>query len=237
MEKTKLSFVFTFIFIVFFNSLFAQTKYSLTFYNCTENNIGGINNEIDSAVIKIYDNESNQKIEFKNNKPSRRYSFSTSKSELRIEFENIFRQKIDTILKLSKKNTHYKICEDQFKNYELKTSVEKSIEIKKKWALQYSSMGCFHWDNESILITYKREKVYAIYKTNKKRKQKIRLTQEKINLLILFEKKLKLMNKPKGGCTTSDIYTINSDTEKYKIIDSSCLWNGYFNLKEKLGFQ
>jgi hypothetical protein len=236
MKKIKLYFVFSSIFIGILNSSFAQTKYKLTFYNCAENNIGMINNGIDSAFMTIYDNESNQKIEYKKDRFPGEYYFSTKKSDVRIEIENIFKQKTDTILKLNKKNTEYQICEDKFQDYELKTSVEKSFEIKKKWTLLYSSMGCFHWDKESIELTYKKEKVYATYKVNKKKKQKIILTQEKMNSLILFEKKLKLMDRPKGGCTTSDIYNI-SGVEKYKIDDSSCLWNGYSNLKEKLGFE
>lgn len=45
------------------------------------------------------------------------------------------------------------------------------------------------------------------------------------------------MNRPNAGCTTSDIYNITTDTEKYKIDDNSCLWDGYSHLKKELGFE
>lgn len=237
MEKISFFILFPFIFIGVLSSSFAQTEYKLTFYNCEKNNIGMINNGIDSAVMTIYDNESSQKIEFKKGQFPGEYYFSTSKSDVRIEIENIFKQKIDTILKLNKKETDYQICEDRFKDYELKTSVEKSFETRKKWTLHYSSMGCFHWDNESIELTFKKGKVYATHKVNKKNKHRIIITREKMNSLIFFEKKLKLMNRPNAGCTTSDIYNITTDTEKYKIDDNSCLWDGYSHLKKELGFE
>ncbi len=237
MGKIKLCLTYTIAFIGILNQSFAQTKYKLTFYNCRENTIGRINNGIDSSVMTIYDNQTNQKIDYKKDRFPGEYYFSTEKSDVRIEIENIFKQEVDTILKFNENNTEYKICEDKFQDYELKTSVEKSFENKKKWTLSYSSMGCFHWDKESIELTYKKRKIYAIHKVNKKKKQKIMLSKEKMNSLIVFEKKLMLMNRPNGGCTTSDIYNINSGTENYKIDDSSCLWDGYSYLKEELGFK
>jgi hypothetical protein len=197
-----------------------------------------IHDGINSGVMSIYENDSRKKIEYKKDKWGLgEYYFSTNNSKVRIEIENIFKQKIDTILILNNKNKNYKICEDKFKEYELKTSVEKSIKTKSKWTLSFSSLGCFHQENESIELIHAKGKVFAIHKVNEKKKNKIKLTQTKIKSLILFEKKLKLMHRPDGGCTTSDHYEINYKSEKYEITDSSCLWSGFYNLKKDLNFE
>ena len=172
MKKINLFILIPYIFIGVLNSSFAQNQYKLIFYNCEKNSFGMINNGIDSAILTIYDIESNQKIEYEKDIFPGEYYFSSKESDVRIEIENIFKQKVDTILKLNEKNTEYKICEDKFRDYELKTSVEKSFENQKKWTLSYSSMGCFHWDNESIELNYKKGKIYATHKVNKKEKAK-----------------------------------------------------------------
>lgn len=237
MGKIKLFFLFSYFFIEVINSSFGQTEYKLTFYNCAEDNFGMINNGINYASLNIYDTESNQKIEFRKNRIPGEYYFSTNKSNVKIEIENIFEQIIDTILLLNKNKTDYEICEDRFIDYDLKTSVESSFETRKRWTLLYSSKGCFHSENESIVLTFKKEEIYATHKINENKNQSITINQEKKKSLILFEKKLNLMNRPNAGCTTSVIYNITSGTENYKIVDSSCLWDGFDYLKEELGFE
>ncbi len=230
-------FILCSIFFGIYNSSFAQTKYSLTFYNCKRNHIGMINNGYDSIPVTIYDNDSNQKIEFKKGDLPGDFYFITDKTDVRIETENIFKQKIDTIIKLNKANNEHRICEDKFKDYEFDTSVEKSFKAKEKWILQFFSMGCFHREEESIELVFEKGKAYLILKENREKKQTMILSEARKNELVFFEKKLKLMNRPNAGCTNSDSYKIISNTENYKINDSSCLWFGYNLLKEKLGFK
>jgi len=219
-------FIFCFVFFGVFNLSFAQTKYTLIFYNCKGNHMGMINDGLDSIPIAVYNNDSNQKIELKKEDFPGEYYFLTDKTDIRIETKNIFKQNIDTIIKLNKKETKHKICEDKFRDYELDTSVEKSFKTQKKWILEFSSMGCFHRNRESIELAFEKEKKYIIYKVNKQEKQRLVLNQAKMNSLMFFEKKLKLMNKPDAGCTTSEVYGITSDIEEYRIVDSSCMWFG-----------
>jgi len=236
MNKIIFWFFNTISVIISCNQFYAQAEYKVTFYNCSNDGFSMIHDGINSGVMTIYENDSRKKIEYKKDKWGiGEYHFSTNNSKVRIEIENIFKQKIDTILILNKKNKNYKICEDKFKEYELKTSVEESIKNKNKWTLSFSSIGCFHQEKESIELTHKKGKVFAIHKVNEKKKNKIKLTQTKIKSLIVFEKKLKLMNRPDGGCTTSDYYTIKSEIENYEITDSSCLWSGFHYLKKNLG--
>lgn len=237
MKKTKLHFIFTLILISFSTKIISQIDYKIIFYACNENDIGKINNGIDSPVMSIHDIESKSKIEYKKGKFPWEYIFSTNKKNIRIEIQNIYNQKIDTILNLNKKETEFKICEDKFKNYNIKTTISKSFETQKKWVLHYSSSGCFHWDNESIIIYYRKRGTYAVHKKNNKKKLKIKLSKANKEQLVLFEKKIRLMNKPNAGCTTTDTYTVIFNEEEYTIKDSSCLWNGFNYLKEELGFK
>jgi hypothetical protein len=102
--------------------------------------------------------------------------------------------------------------------------------------LSYSSISCDFIISESIEISFEDNNTFVIYTNFEKEKRKYLLTHNIKNELILFEKKMRLMNKPNLGCTATDIYEVVAGKNKYKIKDTSCLWNGYYYLKKHLGF-
>lgn len=240
MTKVKLFLFLSFLFLGVLNSLIAQTDYQLSFYKCDGNDLGAVDYRLHSPDLTVSDYVSYQKIECK--EPSSGiYHFTTNKAVLRVGIRNIYNQKLDTILELQKGKTEYKLCSDKFIDYELKTSLEKSFENRKKWTLQYSSNGVYatkkaNSQDESITITYTKRKIHATYRVNKRRKKKITLDTEHQNSLILFEKKLKLMDRTNTSCPVYSNYYISSFAENFQIKNNTCLWDGFNELKSALGF-
>lgn len=231
--SAKKTYILFFIIISF--QCFSQNEYELLFYNCKANAIGTIHDGINIGIINIYDNITNEKIDYKEGNFSGEYIFKTTNLKVKIEYKNIFDQKIDTILKLDSNIKNHFICEETFiDNDSNKTSIEHSLEKRKKWKLNFLSSGCFHYDNESLEIRYINKVAYLEYKIRDSLKKTLILNENIISRLILFEKKLKLMDKPNSGCTTTDVYEIKSKYGKYKILDSSCLWDGFFELKKEI---
>lgn len=228
--------------IIFFllgisESAFSQNSYELIFSNCTENSSDLPYSELELKNIHVYDLKTDTKIKKLKKIRWNSYSFKTNSFKIKVSYKNIFNQPLDTIIAISPNEKKYTICNDKLLDNNIVSTIEKSIKLRKKWSLNYQSTGCFHWDNGRIELTYKKDKIYLVYKVKGEKSQKILLNKDKIKALISFEKQLKLMNKPNGGCTTVDSYDIKSSFENYRIQDSSCVWNGYHYLKETLGLK
>lgn len=240
MTKVKLILLLSSIFWGFPNSLIAQTDYQLNFYKCGESKLKRIDHKLHSPEIIISDYVTNEKIECKQ-ASSGTYYFSTNKEILRVNIRNIYNQKFDTILELQENKTEYDLCGDQFKNYDLKTSVEKALEDRKKWTLQYSakatgSKNQIRFQDESITITFSKNKIHATYRVNRIKVEKTKITNEQKEALILFEKKLKLLNRTNTSCHLTTAYYISSFAENFKVENNTCLWDGFNELKTAFGF-
>ncbi|CAL2082118.1 conserved hypothetical protein [Tenacibaculum sp. 190524A05c] len=225
--------IFLLIVVINTSLSYSQEKYTLNFYNCNYDDFAFT----PLSEFNIYDTKTGKEINYKKGWVSGKFNFSTDRPLVRIKYKNIYNQAFDTIINLNNKNTSHVLCIEKFKDYSLQTTFEQCIKNKKKWELNLNSTGCFHWDNESFKIKYKKNKVYVVYKINRGKKQYILLNQKKIDTFILFEKKLRLMNRPNGGCTTSDLYTLNSFYGNLEINDDSCTFNDIYSLKEVLGIK
>lgn len=98
--------------------------------------------------------------------------------------------------------------------------------------LNYAMTGCFSLTVEKMIFT-KTDNVIkaAIYDKDKLIKSHI-ISAEHFKYLLSFEEKARSMNR-NTGCTNSESYTfLRNNKPQYKIMDSTCSWNGYSLLKK-----
>ena len=104
-----------------------------------------------------------------------------------------------------------------------------SIKIGEQYQIHYSSQGCFHHEEDSIVIN-RTELGYSTFCEN----QIFPLTEREIKTIRAFENILFFCNKD-AGCTTLDSYSIKyKDFHVLICLDSSCDWNGFSQLKKAL---
>jgi hypothetical protein len=108
--------------------------------------------------------------------------------------------------------------------------------------IDFSSRGCFHYFSERLVIVRGKDNFTAILEydhfdtTNYDRKRAVlRRTMGSAHLAAFrrFENELQFVND--GGCTTTDYYDVVAGNEpKRKYTDGSCLWRGFYYLKQAL---
>ena len=98
--------------------------------------------------------------------------------------------------------------------------------------LEFNSSGCFHNQNSNLRLWKKENIVFARLIENGEVKERI-LSTGQLHIFNVFAKKISNLNE-KGLCTTVDTYVLRMNNKILKIIDGSCDWNGFENLKLKL---
>ncbi|MBK7130672.1 MAG: hypothetical protein IPM74_08965 [Crocinitomicaceae bacterium] len=98
------------------------------------------------------------------------------------------------------------------------------------YAIHMNSSGCFHFSQDSIVVSRVGENYFLSYKS-----KTIQLTIEQIQKIKDFEYTLLHFNHG-TGCTTADEYSISFCGFQILLLDdSSCSWNGMRNLLLGLG--
>lgn len=145
------------------------------------------------------------------------------------EYTNIFQQKVVRELNIDESKIYKISINPDYSDYKqnFKKSLIFNLKENQSLKLTYKSQGCFHHD-EDIIIIHKKENHYELERNG----TTIKLNNKEINYLIRME--CELNNIKTGGCTTSDIYTFYGDNYKKEFIDSSCKWNGWDNLKTRM---
>jgi len=180
-----------------------------------------------------------------------RQIFKTNFDTIRVKYKNIYNQNLDTIFHLNKSNQQFFLCINKFNDYSQSTLIEKAIKTNNKWELLMSRLHCEGILEEfSLMVKKKRTKYIVKYKfwkyiekkNSKKGRKKKRFKYEKeinakqINRIVEFEKKLRLINKDKGNCTTQTSYYIRKGKESISINEPNCLFYGEIELLKELGF-
>lgn len=147
---------------------------------------------------------------------------------LKIEYTNIFGQKIDTTFTNAKELTEIKICVNKFEDYEKKSLIKQSIQNEKSWTLN-STWGHQTFESDKLIIKPKNEFLrYKYYKNGKKIKRgKIKITEFVLNKIALFERKLNLMQTADNSCNFGISYNLANGIEKISFQDDSC--SGFSN--------
>jgi hypothetical protein len=118
------------------------------------------------------------------------------------------------------------------KDYEVKTFLETSISKNKKWKLEFSSLGCSGKNKTTIEIIPRKKKTLFKYssvdkwgKSGKKIKEKkvIELSKKDLNKLIVFEKKLRLLNNGRKRCGPATYYHLTLGNKKLEFKDETCV--------------
>ena len=131
------------------------------------------------------------------------FEFKSLSDKVKIRYENIYKQEIDTTFTIQENNEQLFLCVDKFKNYETETLIQKAIKNKKRWSLNMTVMHCSGIDNSELEIIPKKSKLIAKYtyweypeNSNRKKKfiKKVRIHEKQIKYIETFEKQMKLMN-------------------------------------------
>ena len=90
---------------------------------------------------------------------------------------------------------------------------------------------CFGIDDSELEIIPKKNKIIAKYtyweypeNSNRKKKfvKKVKIHKKQIKYIELFEKQMKLMNRPNAGCTSQAYYHLKVENDELDIEESSC---------------
>ncbi len=125
--------------------------------------------------------------------------------------------------------TQLTLCTNRYNNNEANhIPIISQLREGESYSIKIESIGCFHTWPDSIQIERINHKYYRTYRNNKKE-----LTSKEYEHIQRFEMEFNLFDR-RGGCTTTDTYTLtyNGQTLTYK--DASCEWNGYNHLLEHL---
>ena len=142
---------------------------------------------------------------------------------LKIEYTNIFGQKIDTTFTNAKELNEIKICVNKFKDYEKKSLIKQSIQNEKSWNLN-STWGHQTFESDKLIIKSKNGFLrYKYYKNGKKIKRgKIKITEFVLDRIALFERKLNLMRTSDNSCNFGININLDNGIEKISFQDDSC---------------
>lgn len=109
-----------------------------------------------------------------------------------------------------------------------------SLKVGQKYLVTVASSGCFHYTDLLLAISRTRDGYFATFKARGEiQNQKIhhnykrtKLTDQQIDSVRSFEKKLLQLSAESYHCTTVDTYrlTIGASTNHFRIDD--CEWNG-----------
>jgi hypothetical protein len=143
-----------------------------------------------------------------------------------IEYENFFEQIIKKKIEIIDRDKNIQICFDEFADTKIPTLIS-NLKANDKLTISFSSNGCFHNLKERVIFSRKNKEIFGEYISGKKKKV-VKINTKKFNYLVLFEKKVKQIQKVAGMCTTSDSYTfILNGKEKFKAEDGGCEWDGF----------
>jgi hypothetical protein len=167
-------------------------------------------------------------------------------SDYRLSYKNNFNQIVVRQISLTDQGINSIIlCPDTLLEYPQNTL--QKLQDKDSIIIAFYSQGCFHTDKLRLVIT-KEDKYFVAnlynilwtYET-KKGKSKVKFKGRKLlnstkltDLNIIDFKKFEneLNFAEDGGCTTTDMYVIESKYLNIKKTDGSCTWDGFFYLRK-----
>ncbi|WP_282032399.1 hypothetical protein [Winogradskyella eximia] len=208
------------------NSIFCQNTIELIAYDC----INDRDSNRDISEIKFEILTKHKVISQTTKSKFDLFKFQTSENEVKIEYNNIYNQKTDTTYFITPKTQKLFLCVEKMKDYEIETFIEKSLEENKNWKLKLSGGGCFVFtDTEIKIIPNKNDAIlkykYVEERNGKKIKEKkeIKLDKRDLDNLIIFEKKLRLLNSAMRRCTPATYYYLSYGNETIEIRDQTCV--------------
>ena len=158
------------------------------------------------------------------------FTFETSKNKIKIEYYNVYNQKTDTSFIITPKTQKLFLCVEKMQDYQVKTFLETSLSENKKWKLEWSGSSCSAKGKTRIEIIPRKKKtifkyshVAEYWKSGKKIKKenKTELSENDIKKLIVFEKKLRLLNEGIGRCLPETNYKLTLGNRKLEFVNKT----------------
>ncbi|MDO5968325.1 hypothetical protein Q4Q35_00760 [Flavivirga aquimarina] len=205
--------------------MFAQNRIELISNDCSQEN-GFTMFLLDRAKPKIL---TEQKFEQEEKYWNNQKKILLNNSDIiKIEYTNIFGQRIDTTFVNAKELNEIIICVNKFKDYEKKSIIKESIQNDQSWVLN-STWGHQTFESDKLILKPKNGFLkYKYYKNGKKIKRgKIKITESVIEKIALFERKLNLMQNADNSCNFGINYNLYNGIEKLNFQDDSC--SGFSN--------
>ncbi len=149
------------------------------------------------------------------------------------QFTNIFGQIVKKEINISKNNNAIILCVEEFQENNEMTFIE-SLKPNDTLSFEIILNSSTQYKNEKIIFFHENEILKAELYIENKLMKKIIINSAFREYIMVFEKKLKQINKVNGGCTGSELFIVILNNEKgYSSHDNTCEWNGYHKLKEK----
>jgi hypothetical protein len=122
------------------------------------------------------------------------------------------------------------LCPDELESYPRNSlaALQNGETIK----INFSSQGCFHSDQEVLVLTKLSNGISARLFYNGKTKT-ITLSKSQLEAFRRFENELMVIEND-GGCTTTDSYVFATNTTTLKKVDGGCDWRGFSVLRYTL---
>jgi len=144
-----------------------------------------------------------------------------------LEYKNIFGQICSKEITLKSESLKsIELCTNQFIDTNKKTYFD---QIQNDTLhLEYSSSGCFHSIEKTVIFYRDNENIVAEIKDETGKKNKTIFTDEKKLLVSLFFRKMMEIKNGMQGCTTGESYFLRLKGKKDLIFsDGTCDWNGF----------
>lgn len=205
--------------------IYSQTKIGLVTADCSQEN-GFTMFKLDKADPRILSGQSFVKID--GYWSGHKKEIINESDTLKIEYTNIFGQRIDTTFVTANQRKQIKLCINKFRDYSEGALIELALRNKSTWILE-SSWGHQTFGNDKLVLRPKGDHIEFQYFLNgkRKRKGKVKVDDNLIKNIHQFEKKLKLMNRPDGNCNFVQSYRLVVDNQIFEVVDNSC--SGFSN--------
>ena len=226
----------TLLLLICINSMLCQNTIELIAYDCNRERTS--NSDISEIKLKIL--SEHQVISQSTKSKYDIFTFETSKNEIKIEYYNVYNQKIDTSFIITPKTQKLFLCVEKMKDYHVKTFLETSLSENKKWKLEWS--GSIKSKTTIEIIPRKKKTLFKYshvdeYRESGKKIKKeniIELSENDINKLIVFEKKLRLLNEGLSRCGPEIYYKLTLNNEKLVFKDKTTCFKIYKDYLKEL---
>jgi len=206
--------------VLFTSQLYCQKSIKVFTYDCEKNRDS--NTDISDLKFKII---SEHTIISQTTKHTYDFfRFSTPLKQVKIEYYNVFNQKIDTIVRITPKTEKINLCVERFIDVGNITSIEKSISEKISWNLEITDFSTYKLNYKILLVENSFILKYSEFISDWGKEFKLKsenevvVPEDEIKKLIEFEKKLRLVNNGVKRCNppTNYVLKIGNTQESFK---------------------
>jgi hypothetical protein len=96
--------------------------------------------------------------------------------------------------------------------------------------IKFDRSGCFGGEVSEMILYKEQDSLIVKLKTEGDTDKQTKVGEGYFPMIPLFIKELKQLND-KGGCTTSDTYSVYVNGETIRKVDNGCKWEGFDKLK------